>query len=347
MYFCMPSNNYNNISPLNSINKTSKPLEETLHLINKTIQEERKNKLLHDYLITTAPNEKEKNIINAIKTEENKHSKFFKEIYAFYTCQNVHSQTSTIFERPKSYIYGIMDAKLNTLDSVDVCRDIKSGIPHVYYKDMIREILMDKLKNSQKYDYILFINLINTSPVVYTDSRNISPSRKNFTTDECAQIAKELGIDFSKEKFDLEQFTMGINTELEHGKKYSPTNVTDNDPLITGKIALAHLHEFPDYYTRLSKLENDAKAYWTSSRCYLRQVKEFTLNELSEYDGTLGKPAYVAVNGIVYDVSKNPHWNASVHHGLTAGKDLSFEFSDCHGKENILKILPKVGILKV
>ncbi len=55
---------------------------------------------------------------------------------------------------------------------------------------------------------------------------------------------------------------MGVNTELEHGKVSSQTNVSDDNPIITGKIALAHLNEFPDYYKRLKVLEQEAKAYW-------------------------------------------------------------------------------------
>ena len=84
----------------------------------------------------------------------------------------------------------------------------------------------------------------------------------SFTIDEAREIARKLKVDFSKEKFDLNQFTMGLNVELEHGTKFPNTNVTNNDPILTGKIALAHLMEFPDYYTRLKKLENEAKSYW-------------------------------------------------------------------------------------
>lgn len=55
---------------------------------------------------------------------------------------------------------------------------------------------------------------------------------------------------------------MGINVELEHGTRFPNANVTNDNPILTGKIALAHLLEFPDYYTRLKKLEDEAKAYW-------------------------------------------------------------------------------------
>lgn len=89
------------------------------------------------------------------------------------------------------------------------------------------------------------------------------PNKKSFTIEEAKKIAKELKIDFSKEKFDIEQFRMGLDVELEHGSRFPNANVTYDDPILTGKIALAHLMEFPDYYTRLKKLETEAEAYWS------------------------------------------------------------------------------------
>ena len=59
-----------------------------------------------------------------------------------------------------------------------------------------------------------------------------------------------------------DRFRIGMDVELEHGTEDPDTNVTDDDPLTTGKIALAHLNEFPDYYTRLLKLEEEAEEYW-------------------------------------------------------------------------------------
>ena len=82
-------------------------------------------------------------------------------------------------------------------------------------------------------------------------------SKKHFTTSEARQIGEALGIDWSK--FDVEQYRMGLDVELEHGKVDPHTNVTDDDPMITGKIALAHLNEFADYYTRLDKMEKEAE----------------------------------------------------------------------------------------
>jgi hypothetical protein len=94
--------------------------------------------------------------------------------------------------------------------------------------------------------------------------RNYSSSArvKSFSKEEAAAIALLLGINFNNSKFNLDEFWMGVNTELEHGNISNQTNVTSDDPLITGKIALAHLNEFPDYYKRLKVLEQEAKAYW-------------------------------------------------------------------------------------
>ena len=84
--------------------------------------------------------------------------------------------------------------------------------------------------------------------------------KKFFTAEKVKKIGETLGIDWSK--FDVEQFRMGMDAELEHGTENHVTNVTNNDPIMTGKIALAHLNEFPDYYTRLQELEDEAKKYW-------------------------------------------------------------------------------------
>lgn len=82
--------------------------------------------------------------------------------------------------------------------------------------------------------------------------------KKSFTAEEAKMIGEKLGIDWSK--FDVEQFRMGMDVELEHGLENPVTNVTNDDPLLTGKIALAHLNEFPDYYTRLKKMEQEGEA---------------------------------------------------------------------------------------
>jgi hypothetical protein len=80
---------------------------------------------------------------------------------------------------------------------------------------------------------------------------------KHFSADDAKNVGEQLGITWKN--YDVEQFRMGMDVELEHGTRDPQTNVTNNDGILTGKIALAHLKEFPDYYTRLYKLEEEAE----------------------------------------------------------------------------------------
>lgn len=80
--------------------------------------------------------------------------------------------------------------------------------------------------------------------------------KKEFTTEEAKGIGEKIGIDFNE--YNLEEFRQGLAVELEHGQIDPETNVTNDDVLLTGKIAWAHLKEIPDYYTRLLKMEKEA-----------------------------------------------------------------------------------------
>ena len=84
--------------------------------------------------------------------------------------------------------------------------------------------------------------------------------REKFTIEEARAIADNLGIDCINGPFDLEQFRKGLDVELEHGTHDPETDVTGDDPRLTGKIALAHLRELPDYYTRLAVMEGEAES---------------------------------------------------------------------------------------
>ncbi|MDP3988490.1 MAG: DUF5661 family protein [Candidatus Levybacteria bacterium] len=77
-----------------------------------------------------------------------------------------------------------------------------------------------------------------------------------FTAEQAKEIGDKLGIKW--DRYNVEQFRMGLDVELEHGTVDPNTNVTNDDPLLTGKIALAHLNEISDYYTRLYKMEEEA-----------------------------------------------------------------------------------------
>ena len=84
-------------------------------------------------------------------------------------------------------------------------------------------------------------------------------SQRTFSAEDARQVGDRLGIDWKQ--VDLEQFRMGLEVELEHGVRNVVTNVTNDDLTLTGKIALAHLLEFRDYYTRLQRMEDEAKAH--------------------------------------------------------------------------------------
>ncbi len=84
----------------------------------------------------------------------------------------------------------------------------------------------------------------------------------NFTAEQAHEVGELIGIDWAQAPFDVEQFRSGMDVELEHGARDPSTDVTASDPIVTGKIALAHLNEFPDYYTRLAVMEAEAEAYW-------------------------------------------------------------------------------------
>ena len=87
----------------------------------------------------------------------------------------------------------------------------------------------------------------------------MNKSKKSFSTEEAKKVGETLGVNWSK--FNVEQLRMGMDVELEHGMRDQHTNVTNDDSMITGKIALAHLNEFSDYYTRLDKMEKEAEGF--------------------------------------------------------------------------------------
>ena len=84
---------------------------------------------------------------------------------------------------------------------------------------------------------------------------------KVFTEEQAKSVGTQIGIDWEHAPFDVEQFRAGMDVELEHGSHDPTTDVTGDDSILTGKIALAHLNEFPDYYTRLEAMEEEAKRF--------------------------------------------------------------------------------------
>lgn len=85
---------------------------------------------------------------------------------------------------------------------------------------------------------------------------------RRTTSEEAQRVGDEIGVDWNR--FDLEQFRHGMDVEYEHGSHDPQTDVTADDPILTGKIALAHMKEFPDYYVRLERMEEEAARDWAT-----------------------------------------------------------------------------------
>jgi len=97
---------------------------------------------------------------------------------------------------------------------------------------------------------------------------------------QARRIGDKLGISWSE--IDVHEFFIGINIEYEHGSRYTETDITNDDPLLTGKIAWAHLKEIPDYYTRLVAMETEARNYWKDLQQLSESIFSDTVNDDSE-----------------------------------------------------------------
>ncbi len=91
-------------------------------------------------------------------------------------------------------------------------------------------------------------------------------AHSRVSAEEATRVGDRIGIDWASASFDVEQFRAGMEVEFEHGARDPATDVTGDDPILTGKIALAHLNEFPDYYTRLKRMEDEAEREWRHAR---------------------------------------------------------------------------------
>ncbi|PKP46535.1 MAG: hypothetical protein CVT94_14400 [Bacteroidetes bacterium HGW-Bacteroidetes-11] len=87
---------------------------------------------------------------------------------------------------------------------------------------------------------------------------------KELKLNDARKVGEDLGIDWNQ--ISLEEFALGINVEFEHGTRFKETNITDDDKMMTGQIAWAHLKEFPDYYSRLKKMEEQAAQFWENNK---------------------------------------------------------------------------------
>lgn len=92
---------------------------------------------------------------------------------------------------------------------------------------------------------------------------------KRTSIEEARRVGDLIGVDW--QLYDLEQFRRGMDVEFEHGAHDPQTDVTHDDAVVTGKIALAHMKEFPDYYERLERMEAEAEREWAARRARTRE----------------------------------------------------------------------------
>lgn len=98
----------------------------------------------------------------------------------------------------------------------------------------------------------------------YQKIRDGKYDKYNLTAKQVKEIGDKIGVDWTV--VDFGEFMQGVKEELEHGCTFAikcdQTNVTGDDLEATAKIALAHLYEVTDYYTRLEQLEDEGEEHW-------------------------------------------------------------------------------------
>ncbi|WP_238881850.1 cytochrome b5 domain-containing protein [Clostridium sp. YIM B02551] len=216
-------------------------------------------------------------------------------------------------------------------------------------------VIIEKSFDNQQEDEIAYNYLMALSQTEEEKSILISIRDDNLKHDgflreiyafykkQCAPMLRSSDCTYSEAY--IPQIKKARLSEMENVYRYRNimTGLTDKyyrDMMLEALTdCIIHLSKY-DYILYLNLERN------LSSRKKLRQIKEFTLEELSRYDGSNGNPAYAAVNGIVYDLSNEASWGGGTHFGLTAGMDLTLHFEKCHSTPPILSKLPKVGILK-
>lgn len=131
-----------------------------LNLIEEAVQGERADELLYDYLISIAPSQEEKDIIISIRDDERNHRKWYKDIYKYYTGQEIEATNGEEFVKPQSYIAGISKAIFGELGAMEKYRFIREGLPVRLFRDTVFRIITDEMKHATKYNYILSKNAL-------------------------------------------------------------------------------------------------------------------------------------------------------------------------------------------
>ena len=144
---------------------TQEAFNQALNLIKEAVQGERADELFYDYLISIAPSQEEKDIIATIRDDERNHRKWFKDVYRYYTGEEIEARNGEEFIKPESYLAGISKAVFGELSAMEKYRFIREGLPVRLFRDTVFRIITDEMKHAIKYNYILSKNALkqNTS----------------------------------------------------------------------------------------------------------------------------------------------------------------------------------------
>jgi rubrerythrin len=147
----------------NMFDETNEQLQKSLTLIKEAVQDEKKDQLFYEFLISQAPTQEEKEIIGSIRDDEMKHNKMFKQLYKDLTNTDITGGDEEEFIRPSSYLDGIKQAMFGELKAVEKYRIIRVGLPTQQSRDVLFEIITDELKHGSKYNYLYTLNHTKTS----------------------------------------------------------------------------------------------------------------------------------------------------------------------------------------
>lgn len=137
-------------------------LTTALDLIKEAVQGEREDELKYNFLIEAAPTQEEKDIITSIRDDERLHRQWFRDIYRYYTNEEINSTDGEEFIEPVSYIDGIRSSVFGELSAMEKYRIIREGLPSRFFRDIVFRILTDEMKHATKYNYILNQNALNS-----------------------------------------------------------------------------------------------------------------------------------------------------------------------------------------
>lgn len=134
-----------------------------LDLIREALQGERESEHKYNYLIENAPTQEERDIITSIRGDERLHRQWFRDIYKYYTNEEIESYNSEEFTEPNSYLEGIKSSIFSELSAMQRSRIIREGLPSRFFRDIVLRILTDEMKHATQYNYILSINSLNSN----------------------------------------------------------------------------------------------------------------------------------------------------------------------------------------